>query len=69
VYPNGQSVPATSTLNFDTSEYAIANGAIIGLNDGQLCVNVGTIGGAPGNSQVIVDVTGYVNMTGSARSQ
>ena len=26
VYPNGQAVPSTSTVNFDTREYAIANG-------------------------------------------
>jgi hypothetical protein len=59
-YPAGQAVPATSTLNFDTSEYAIANGAIIPLGTGgQLCVNVGTIGNQPGASQVIIDVVGY----------
>jgi hypothetical protein len=59
-YPSGVSVPATSTLNFDVTEYAIANGAIIPLGTGgQLCVNVGTIGSAPGNSNIILDVVGY----------
>jgi hypothetical protein len=61
VYPNGQPVPATSTLNFDTSEYAMANGAIMRIGSGgQVCVNVGTVNSAPGSSQVILDVTGYL---------
>ena len=61
VYPNGQSVPATSTVNFDTSEYAMANGTIIRLGvGGQVCVNVGTLNAAPGNAQVILDVVGYL---------
>jgi hypothetical protein len=60
VYPAGQPVPATSTLNFDTAEYAMANGAIVRVNDGQVCVNVGTVGDAPGASQVILDVVGYL---------
>jgi hypothetical protein len=60
-YPNGQRVPATSTLNFDTTEYAMANGAIIGVGTGgQVCVSVGTINAAPGSSQVILDVVGYL---------
>jgi hypothetical protein len=60
LYPNGQPVPQTSTLNFDTSEYAMANGSIVRLGtDGQVCVNVGTLGTAPGSSHVILDVTGY----------
>jgi hypothetical protein len=59
-YPAGQPVPATSTLNFDTSEYAMANGAIMRLGaGGQVCVNVGTIDSAPGSSHVILDVVGY----------
>jgi hypothetical protein len=61
VYPNGQAVPATSTLNFDTSEYAIANGIIIGLGNGdQVCVAVGTVDAEPGSSQAIIDVIGYL---------
>jgi hypothetical protein len=59
-YPSGQAVPSTSTLNFDTGEYAIANGAIMRLGTGgQLCVNVGTVNSVPGTSQVIIDVVGY----------
>jgi hypothetical protein len=60
-YPAGGAVPATSTLNFDTSQYAVANGAIVGIGTGgQLCVNVGTVNSLPGNSQVIIDVVGYL---------
>jgi hypothetical protein len=60
-YPGGQGVPATSTLNFDTTEYAMANGAVIPIGPGgQVCVSVGTINSAPGGSDVILDVVGYV---------
>jgi hypothetical protein len=57
-HPAGGAAPDTSTLNFDTSQYAIANGAIVG--GGQLCVNVGTVDSAPGSSQVIIDIAGYL---------
>ncbi|HEV7662764.1 MAG TPA: hypothetical protein VGQ62_04455, partial [Chloroflexota bacterium] len=61
VYPNGQAVPATSTLNFDPSEYAMANGTIMAIGSGgQVCVNVGTINSAPGSSNVLLDVVGYL---------
>jgi hypothetical protein len=61
VYPSGQAVPATSTLNFDTSEYAVANGASVGLGSGgQVCIQVGTVNSAPGSAQVILDVLGYL---------
>jgi hypothetical protein len=60
-YPGGQGVPATSTLNFDTTEYAMANGAVMAIGaGGQVCVNVGTVGSMPGNSQIIIDVVGYM---------
>jgi hypothetical protein len=60
-YANGQTVPATSTLNFDVSEYAIADGAIIPLGTGgQVCVSVGTVNSASGGSDAILDVVGYV---------
>jgi hypothetical protein len=59
-YPNGQAVPATSTLNYDPSAYAIANGVILAVGTGgQVCVNVGTVNSAPGSSHVVLDVTGY----------
>jgi hypothetical protein len=61
VYPNGQAVPATSTLNFDPSEYAMANGTTMAVGaSGQVCVSVGTINSAPGASDVIFDVVGYL---------
>jgi hypothetical protein len=67
-YPYGQPVPATSTLNFDPSEYAIANGTITRVGDGgQVCVNVGTLNSAPGSSHVILDVTGYLTSGGLAQ--
>jgi len=60
VYPAGQPVPSTSTLNFDRSEYAMANGTIMRLgNGGQMCVGVGTVSSAPGSAQVVLDATGY----------
>ena len=65
VYPSGQSVPATSTLNFDPTEYALANGTVARLGpDGQVCVNVGTINAAPGSAQVVLDATGYLTAAG-----
>jgi hypothetical protein len=64
-YPNGQPVPATSTVNFDATEYAVANGAIVRVGTGgQVCVNTGTVGSAPGSSQLILDVTGYLTAAG-----
>jgi hypothetical protein len=65
VYLNSQSVPATSTVNFDTSEYALANGTVMRVGtDGKVCVNVGSVNSTPGNSHVILDVTGYLTSTG-----
>ena len=56
LFPNGQGVPATSTVNFDSTEYAIANSAVMGLGtSGQLCVNAGN-----SSSHVIIDATGYL---------
>jgi hypothetical protein len=60
LYPNGQALPTTSTLNFDVSAYAIANATIMQLGGGgQLCVNVGTLNSSPGSAQVILDAVGY----------
>jgi thermitase len=65
VYPNGQSVPATSTLNYDHGEYAMANGVIMAIGSGgQVCVAVGTMNSAPGATQVILDATGYLTSAG-----
>ena len=61
VYPNGQAVPSTSTLNFGTSEFAIANGTIMRLGTGgQVCVNVGTVNSVPGSARAILDATGFL---------
>src|SRR5207248_338557 len=55
LYPNGQPLPPTSTVNFDAHEYAIANGAIMRVGaGGQVCVDAGQSA-----SYVIIDVTGY----------
>jgi hypothetical protein len=40
LFPNTQPVPAASMVNFDTDEYAIANGGIVTLAGGQLCLNI-----------------------------
>ena len=67
-FPNGQAVPATSTLNFDRTEYAVANGAIVRVGaGGQVCTNVGTVNNQPGSSQVVLDVTGYLASSGAGR--
>jgi hypothetical protein len=68
VYPNGQAMPATSTLNFDRNEYAIANGSVIRVGSGgQVCVAVGTVNSVPGSSQVILDATGYLGSSALAQ--
>jgi hypothetical protein len=58
-YPNGQLVPATSTVNFDVSEYAIANSVVLGLGNGAACASIGTVDAVTGSTNVIVDVVGY----------
>jgi hypothetical protein len=59
--PGAQVVPATSTVNFDTSQYAIAKGTIIGLsNGGQICAKVGTLNSVGGASHAILDVVGFL---------
>ncbi len=61
VYPSGQTVPATSTLNFDRDAYAVANGALARPGpDGKVCVGVGTVNAAPGKAQVLLDASGYL---------
>ena len=68
VYPNGQAVPSTSTLNFDPDSYAIANNAIARIGSvGHICVNVGTVNNAPGRAHVVLDVTGYLTATSNTQ--
>jgi hypothetical protein len=55
LYPSGQAMPATSTLNFDAREFAIANNAVARLgSSGQVCVNSGN-----SSANVILDAIGY----------
>ena len=61
LYPDGQALPPTSTLNFDPDQYAIANGAIVRLgSNNQVCVDAGN---SPANA--VIDVTGYLPSAGS----
>ena len=56
VYPAGRTLPSTSTLNFDSNEYAIANGAVVRPGTaGEVCIHSGQTA-----SQVIFDATGYL---------
>jgi hypothetical protein len=56
LFPAGQGVPTTSTLNFDPRTQAIANNAIVRVGSGgQVCVNVGH-----GSSHVILDIAGFL---------
>ena len=60
LFPAGQGVPATSTVNFDNSQYAIANGAVVKLGSGgQVCVNSGLAA-----SHIVLDATGYITGAG-----
>jgi hypothetical protein len=61
-FPAGSSLPSTSTVNWNTSNQAVANGATIGLGTGgavSLFVDAAVAPGSPA-THVIVDVTGYV---------
>jgi murein DD-endopeptidase MepM/ murein hydrolase activator NlpD len=67
LYPNGQAVPATSTLNFDPNVSAIANGTMVKLGTGgQVCVNVGTVNAAPGSAHIVLDATGFLSPSAGA---
>lgn len=56
LWPSGQARPTVSTINFESTDPALANGAIVGLstntNDLSVYNNLG-------NVHVIIDVTGY----------
>lgn len=48
-------MPATSTVNYDASAYAMASGGLVAIGtNGSLCVNVGRAA-----SHIILDATGY----------
>ena len=56
LWPSGTSRPTVSTINFDSSDWAVANGAIVPLSTG---TNDLSIFNAAGTVNVILDVTGY----------
>jgi hypothetical protein len=66
VYPAGQPVPSTSTVNFAAGEYAIANSAIVRVHSDQVCVTAGTVNGSAGAADVILDATAYLTDSAAA---
>lgn len=56
IWPSGQPEPFVSTINFDSSFAALANGALVGLSTSTTDL---TVHNAIGNVNVIIDVTGY----------
>jgi beta-mannanase/chitodextrinase len=62
LFPNGQAVPGTSTLNFAASQFAIANNATVRIGtNGQVCVNAGQTG-----TNVLLDAVGYIPSASAA---
>jgi hypothetical protein len=57
VYSAGNPVPATSNLNYDLDEYAVANNAILRVTGNQVCA-VGATG-----THLIVDVFAHLGST------
>lgn len=57
LWPSGGSQPVVSTLNFTTSDTALANGAIVPLSTNTQDLSV--FCGGSGTVHVILDVTGY----------
>jgi hypothetical protein len=59
LYPAGQAVPLTSTINF-VAQHARANNAIVRLGaNGQVGVRCDMVPGTGGTAQFILDVSGY----------
>jgi hypothetical protein len=56
LWPAGQAPPGVSTINFDATVSALANGAIVGLSTATRDLSVTN---ANGSVHVILDVTGY----------
>jgi len=62
VFPYQSPAPLASVINFSTTDFALANGAIVPLaNIGGLDVSVQTDmpPGSTGNVHLVIDVTGY----------
>jgi hypothetical protein len=63
LYPAGQPLPATSTINFDSDEGAIANNTIVKLGtNGRVCAHAGQAA-----TQLLLDVVGYLTVDGAAK--
>ena len=56
IWPSGQAKPFVSTINFDSSTFALANGAVVALSTNTQDLSVAN---AVGTVQVIIDVSGY----------
>jgi hypothetical protein len=56
VWPSGIARPLSSTMNFDASSWALANGAIVGVSSN---TNDLSVYNRFGNVHVVIDVTGY----------
>ena len=56
IWPSGQVQPYVSTINFDPTEPALANGAIVGLSTNAQDLSVYN---SAGNVNLILDITGY----------
>jgi hypothetical protein len=56
LWPSGTAQPVVSTINYDSTSPALANGAIVGLSAN---TNDLSVANAIGGVQVILDVTGY----------
>jgi hypothetical protein len=56
IWPSGQSKPFVSTINFDSTTTALANGAVIGVSANTQDLSVAN---AAGTVHMIIDVSGY----------
>lgn len=56
LWPSGQAQPYVSTINFDSGNWALANGALVGLSTNTKDLSVAN---ASGTVHVIIDVNGY----------
>jgi hypothetical protein len=61
VYPFGVTEPLASVINWVTSDFAVANGAIVPVTAGasNITVKCDMPTGSTGTVQLVVDVTGY----------
>jgi len=56
IWPSGQAPPNTAAINFSQNDWALSNGAIVGVSGGSPDLSVQN---ANGTVAVIIDVTGY----------